>query len=111
MRALWLVVLAAGCAGELGHNDYVDQRAAVECRKLEKCALGMFESEYRDLEGCEEDVADLLDDLEDTVFNDCDFDGSEASACISRLGSMGCEAYAEGDASEACDLVWDCDAF
>ena len=104
MRAMVPLLLLLGC-GELGHNDYVDARAGAECRKLSKCHRGLFESEFRDLDDCEGDLAVV----EVTLFNDCDYDAREAAACVTRVSNMDCASYAQGDAGTACDLVWDCD--
>ena len=109
MRAMvWFVIAMMAC-GELGHNDYVDARADAECRKIQRCHLGLFEAEYRDFEDCSGDVADTLDDLEDTIYSECDYDGQEARACVVRISNMGCEDYSTGETSNACDLVWECD--
>ena len=102
-----LCVLAVGC-GNLTHNDYVEARASAECKKIAVCHTGFFDSEYRDHDDCVKEFGNVLDDLEDTVFNDCDYDGDEARRCTSRVNGMGCEDYAEGDASRACDQVWNC---
>ncbi len=106
--ALMLATLLATGCGSLDHKDYVDQRAAAECKQLSVCARGYYESEFRDMDDCVNDWGDDLDDLEDVAFDDCDFDGKEASACVSRIRGLSCEDYAEGDSQGACDLVWDC---
>ena len=109
MNRFWVLVLPllVGC-GEIDHRDYVASRASAECAKYRTCAQGYYESEFRDHDDCLDDVGDALNDLEDTVYDGCDYDGVEARACVSRIRGMSCEDFAEGDAGSACDLVWDC---
>ena len=104
----WVLLPALAGCGALERSDYLDLRSEAECKKLERCSLGYFESEFRDYEDCVRDVGDDLDDFEDAVFDNCDYDGDQARACVSRINSMSCEDYAEGDVGAACDLVWDC---
>lgn len=73
---------------------------------MRSCARGYFESEYRDQDDCVDEVGDDLDDHDDNLPDSCDYDGAEASACVSRIRSMSCEEYAEQGSSRACDLVW-----
>ena len=96
-----------GC-GALEHNEYVQELAEGTCSKIKSCALGQFESEYRDYDDCVDEVADNIDEFDDNLPRACDFDGEEARRCVSRVRSMGCEEYAEGATSMACDLVWTC---
>lgn len=106
----WVVlglVAMSGC-GELKLSDYRDARARAECNRASVCARGFFESEYVDMEDCIDDESSDLKDLEDTVFDSCDYDGLEAARCVSRIRGLSCEDYVEGEASIACDQVWDC---
>jgi hypothetical protein len=108
-RGIGLVLCTSllGC-GDLTRREYVNARADAECQKTAVCHRGFFDSEYRDHEQCVKITSDLLDDLEDTQFFDCRFDGSQAVLCTQRVNNMGCEPFAEGDAVLACDTVWDC---
>lgn len=104
---LLLGLVLVGC-GEIDHNDYVDLRAEATCKQLRSCATGYYEFEYRDYDDCVDEVADDIDDADDSLPRSCDYDGEEGRRCVSRLNSMGCEEFAEGAWGEACDLVWVC---
>ena len=97
-----------GC-GELDHNDYVDARASAECKKTRICAEGYFESTYRDLDDCERERGDQIDDADDNLPRSCDYDGLEGRECVQRINNMPCEEFAEGAIGAACDLVWHCE--
>ena len=101
------VLMAFGC-GSLDHKDYTLKRGAAECGKYATCAKGYYESEFRDIDDCIDDLSDDLDDRSDTIFDNCEYDGNEASSCVSRIRNLSCEDFSEGDAQGACDLVWDC---
>lgn len=101
-----LLALSAAACGQLDHKDYVNARAEAECKNLRSCARGYFESEYKDYEDCVDEVGDTIDDRDDDLPKECDYDGVEARECVSRIRSMTCEEYVEGSTSSACDLVW-----
>lgn len=101
----------AGCSGGFeSDNDFAAARAEAECRNLERCSLGFFESEYGDYEDC---VNEVTDDLEDSNAQlddaDCTYDPAEAGRCVSRVRALSCEEWYQGDDGRACDLVWVCD--
>ena len=106
--SVFLATVALGGCGDMALSDYREARASAECKRSSVCALGFFESEYVDLEDCVDEVSDSLKALEDSIFDSCDYDGMEASRCVSRIRSLSCEDYVEGEASLACDQVWDC---
>lgn len=101
------MVALSGC-GDMALSDYREARATAECKRSAVCARGFFESEYVDMEDCVDEVSDGLKAMEDSVYDSCDYDGMEASRCVSRIRSLSCEDYIEGEVSIACDQVWDC---
>ena len=108
-RTAWLCFFLVGCGPIEKEKDYINARAAAECRQLERCALGFFESEYRDRDDCEGEVADDIEDYNDAQDdNGCDYIPEEAGHCVHRVRSMSCEEWGEGEVGSACDLVWNC---
>lgn len=109
-RGGWPCLVFLACGGIEDQGDYEHARADAECRELERCELGFFESEYRDLEDCiddrEEHIGDADDELDDA---DCLYDPEQAAFCVQKVQSMSCLEWAEsGNGNKACDLVWDC---
>jgi len=108
----WLVLcLLTGCAGEVDEKTYAERYSPEFCSKTRRCNLGMFESEWSDMNDCidevSEDIEDLIDDMDDA---DCDFDDNDAQDCLDTFAASDCEDYHEGDAFEDCGVndVWDC---
>lgn len=106
-----LAAVLVGCGAEYpSDTDYAAARAEAECARLERCSLGFFESEYGDRDDCLSELTDDYDDLNDQYDQiDCTYDGAEAGACVSRVRSMSCDDWYDGDSGRACDLVWSCD--
>lgn len=106
MRLVWMFALLAACG--VDEQDYPTRRAAAECRTLEKCAQGQYESHFRNMDDCVDDVADDIDDVIDEWFDKCEYDPAEAKRCVSRVRGMSCAEWASGYGDRACDLVYDC---
>lgn len=107
-RSLSLVVLAA-CGGDLTQETFPTEVAPVICQQTRTCALGYYESEYRDEDDCISQVEEQYS-AEGTE-NDaagCVFDLEEAEACVEALKGATCEEWFEGDALEDCADVWTC---
>ncbi len=102
MLALWLV--ACGIPEE----DYSTRRGVAECQRIERCTTGEFLSVYDDFDHCVDRLGDNLDATIEALYQGCTYDGREASRCVSRISSMSCEDYAEGQANLACDIVYVC---
>lgn len=109
MRWFALALLCVGCGKIENDRDYADARARAECKRLSRCDRGYFEDEFRDLDDCTGELADIHEEENDAFDdNDCDYVPEEAAACVNRIGGMSCRDWGEGRAGEACDLVWDC---
>lgn len=106
----WFPLLLLGCGGIEEQGDYELARAEAECRQLERCELGYFESEFRDMEDCVDDREDRFHDADNELDDaDCIYDPDQAAFCVDRIEAMGCEDWARsGNGNKACDLVWDC---
>lgn len=104
--ALW------GCGSISSPTDYADARAQASCDKLQRCELGFFDSEYSGIDDCVRELSNELDDDADALDElDCKFDKEEANRCVSRISSLTCEEWSEGNSLSACDLVYYCEEF
>ena len=99
-----------GCGGIEAQSDYELARAEAECRQLERCELGYFEDEFRDMEDCVKDREDRFQEADDNLDDaDCTYDPDQAAFCVDRVQAMDCEEWARsGNGNKACDLVWNC---
>ena len=103
-------LLLCACAGSYATaSDYGEARATAECGRIQRCDLGFYDSEYSSQEDCVDERGDEIEEQNDQLDEaDCRFSSEQAGACVSRIRGMSCEDWAENDASQACDLVWDC---
>ncbi len=107
MRTTWILVLASCTIAEA--DDYVDRRAAAECKAMSRCYLGEFDSQFSSLDECESFVRDDLEaEAEILDEADCDYQPDEAARCVRRVRQMGCADWVEKGTASACDLVYDC---
>jgi hypothetical protein len=112
MRGVLAICLLSGCLGQVNEDNYAQKYSGEYCQKTRHCNLGLFESEWSDMNDCledvDDDIEDLIDDMDDA---DCDFDDDDAQECLETFVAADCEDYHEGDAFEDCGVnkVWDCD--
>ncbi len=107
-RHLIMAVLLAGCA-TVAESDFATELSVVECRQLQRCAKGEFESAYDGkMNDCVDYRGDVLDDFVDINGEICEYNDDQAGLCVRRVSGMSCEDWAEGDGVRACDLVYDC---
>ncbi len=106
----WAALACVACNTIESPEDYAHQRAVAECRQIEKCERGFFDSEYSGFEDCVDDhETSLMDEHEAQVDTlDCVYDSYEAHKCVSLVQRFSCEDWAELDAYLACNLVYDC---
>jgi len=111
MQALTGLLLStlAGCAiGD--EDDYIDKRATAECKRIERCFLGEFQSQFSGREDCENLVADELQAEQEILQDaDCDYDPAEARRCVRRINNLSCADWIERGTPGACDLVYTCE--
>jgi hypothetical protein len=103
--------VVAACAGPIDEPaDFAQKLAEAECRHVERCQQGLFESEYSDFDDCVDDHVELIEEgiefSEDVL--DCTYVPEHAGLCVSRVRSLDCEQWAAGYEGVACDLVFDC---
>jgi hypothetical protein len=108
VRCAALVLTA--CFGAIDSpEDYAQLRAQAECRQIERCERGYFESEYSSFDDCVEDHATALEDEHEAQeVSDCVYVPEEARKCVTLIRSFDCEDWAELDAFKACNLVYEC---
>jgi hypothetical protein len=98
----------AGCS-IVEIDDYVDKRAEAECRLIEQCYLGEFESQFSSSDDCVNVVRNDLEQ-EGELFEEqeCGYDPEEAGRCVRRLKGLSCADWVEKGTAAACDLVYSC---
>jgi hypothetical protein len=106
----WAAVALVGCNTIQSPDDYAHLRAVAECKNIEKCERGFYDSEYSDFDDCvDTHTASLEDEHEVQVdVSDCVYDEYEAYKCVSLIRGFDCEDWAELEAFAACNLVYDC---
>jgi hypothetical protein len=105
LPSLLVLMLACGMA----EKEYSTRRGVVECRKIEKCALGLYEYEYEaDFDLCVDGIGDRLDGIAGEQLSECDYDPAEGKRCLSRIRRMTCEEFVRRGPGSACDQVYDC---
>ena len=106
--AIPLLTLAA-CGSDLSQETFPTEVAPVICDQTRTCALGYFESEYRDEDDCLTTIEEQFSvEGSENDAKGCVFDIEEAKACIEALKGATCEQWFEGDAIEDCADVWTC---
>ncbi len=107
--ALLPALLLVACGGAVTQEDFAAQYAPLWCDQQRTCALGAYESEFRDKDDCETTV--LEDKETESEANDaagCAFDADEAEACLAAIREATCEDWYEGEVDEDCAEVWTC---
>ena len=105
-----MMCLLSACE-TLGVNEdtFPAKAGSVVCKKIKKCDLGWYESEFSDMSDCEGEFEDAYEDVVDQADDfDCDFEDDEAKECLQGMQQASCEEYYEGDWSDDCENVWDC---
>ena len=85
-RTSLLPALAAtltGCSlfgpGNITEDNWAESFAKTYCKQLQECERGYFESEYSDLEDCQDEVKDDAEDAAEAADDaDCNFEEDEA---------------------------------
>lgn len=95
----------------LPEDDYSTRRGVVECKKIQKCAAGLYEYEYdADFDLCVDGIGDRVDGVTGKQLAQCDYDPAEGKRCLSRIRRMTCEEFVRRGPGSACDQVYDCTA-
>ena len=116
-RMSLLPALAAsltGCSlfgpGNITEDNWAESFAKTYCKQLQECEKGYFESEYSDLEDCEDEVKDDAEDAAEAADDaDCNFEEDEAQECIDSLHTSSCEDFYDLEYLDDCDAIYDCD--
>jgi hypothetical protein len=106
----WGSLLLVACGAIESPDDFFQIRAKAECKQIERCQRGSFDSEYSSFDDCvNEAAAGLTDEHEYFVETlDCVYVPDEAGKCVSLIQTMSCEDWQENDKFLACDLVYEC---
>ncbi len=93
----------------LPEDDYSTRRGVVECKKIQKCARGLYEYEYdADFDLCVDGIGDRIDGQTAKRLSKCDYDPAEGQRCLNRIRRMTCEEFVRRGPGSACDQVYDC---
>jgi hypothetical protein len=103
-----LLCFAVACA--LPEADYSTRRGVVECRKLMRCADGLFAHTFKDMDACVDGIGDALDASIGGLPAGCEYHPDEGRRCLRRIRRMSCERFALLGSDVACDLVYTCPA-
>lgn len=105
-----------GCGtGSTGDDEawtqFVTQYAVLYCDLREDCNPSLFESEF---DGDEEVCIYAVVTNENKARNkklerECEFDGDQASKCLSDTENMSCTDWDDGMLDDVCNPVWQCD--
>lgn len=116
-RMTLLPVLAAalsGCSvfgpGNITEDNWAESFAKTYCKQLQECEKGFFESEFSDLDDCEDEIKDDVEDAAESADDaDCNFEEDEAQDCVDSIHESSCEDFYDLDYVDDCDAVYDCE--
>ena len=109
-----LAATLSGCSlfgpGNITEDNWAESFAKTYCKQLQECERGYFESEYSDLEDCQDEVKDDAEDAAESADDaDCNFEEDEAQDCVDSMHASSCEDFYDLEYLDDCDKVYDCD--
>jgi hypothetical protein len=108
-RLIPALLLCVACGTDLDASNFPDEIAPIVCDKTEVCALGYFESTWRDQDDCIAEIAEEWRTIGTEMdAQGCVFDAEEAAACMDSFQEADCEAWYEQSPDEDCADVWVC---
>ncbi|RME22404.1 MAG: hypothetical protein D6798_15870 [Deltaproteobacteria bacterium] len=111
-----VVAVFSGCSllgTPIDQDTFYETFSKEACKQLKKCNRGAFESWYRDVNDCIDDLMNNADDagwLDD--WDNCSFDDDQAADCLDTLATSECDEVYEYDAFDDCafdEIFYNCD--
>lgn len=93
-----MLLAAALLACAIPEEDFPATYAQVTCRQYQNCEPEDFDDVWDDRQECEDDVADLTNELLDLAdLLGQDYDEDAARDCVSNMRWASCEEFSDGD--------------
>src|SRR5688572_16980540 len=87
-------VLLALTACGLDEDDLPAAYADAFCDRLLECDQGQFESEFSDMDDCEDEITEGGEDLQDIIDDgDGEYSSEGARECIASIREVSCEDF------------------
>ena len=105
-------LLTIACLGKVeSTEDFETAYAESQCHAYRQCNRMIFDGKYDGMTDCQESVSQNLQEENQTLFEDCQFNVEKANECIDALNTATCgDLWTDEQALySAChEAVWEC---
>jgi len=105
-------LLTIACLGKIeSTEDFEAAYAESQCHAYRQCNRMIFDGKYDGMTDCQESVAQNLQEENQTLFEDCQFNVDKANECIDALNTATCGEFWTDEQAlySAChEAVWEC---
>lgn len=107
---LFALALAGLVACGVSEDEFYEEAYERLCERYFECYPDDAGAYWADEDACVEQATSYYDDYWQEYYADCEYDRSQAKACLRALDNLGCDpdeaAYDELDT--ACEDIWTC---
>ena len=105
-------LLTIACLGKIeSTEDFEAAYAESQCHAYRQCNRMIFDGKYDGMTDCQESVEQNLQEENQTLFEDCQFNVDKANECIDVLNTATCGEFWTDEQAlySAChEAVWEC---